>query len=146
MFYCDECARITGWPDMPVKSRGGCEMCGAYAVCTDWPSRGLSTPTSTMFAQIQLRRDDVLRQKEAARLERQKEKEMPRFRWEWRGGTHVDTADALGRPNKEHRLRSKEIQIIDGRDGTQYAITNDVQKAERIVSCLNYGEHLARTV
>lgn len=62
---------------------------------------------------------------------------MPRFRWQWRGGTNVDSL-RVSLP--------REIQIIDGRDGTQYAITDDVQKAERIVACLNYGEHLAKSV
>lgn len=62
---------------------------------------------------------------------------MPRFRWEWRCGTNVDGGRAS---------LPKQIDIIDGRDGSQYAITDDVQKAERIVACLNYGEQIAKTV
>lgn len=66
---------------------------------------------------------------------------MPRFRWQWRGGTYQNLPRGF-----EQGPLPKEIEIIDGKDGTQYAITDDVQKAERIVACLNYGEHLARTV
>lgn len=67
---------------------------------------------------------------------------MPRFRWEWRGGTNVDSCTN----QRHHNSLPKVISIIDGKDGTQYAITDDVQKAERIVACLNYGEQIAKTV
>lgn len=67
---------------------------------------------------------------------------MPRFRWQWRGGTYQNGPIGLTR----HAGLPNEIEIIDGKDGTQYAITDDVQKAERIVACLNYGEQIAKTV
>lgn len=59
MFYCNECAAITGWPDMPVKSRGPCEMCDVVSVCTGWPSRGLPRLSEEQKAAMQARRDSL---------------------------------------------------------------------------------------
>ena len=42
MFYCNDCAEITGWPDTVLaKSKGPCEMCGRMALCNDCPSSAL---------------------------------------------------------------------------------------------------------
>lgn len=65
---------------------------------------------------------------------------MQRFRWQWRGGTYQNMPHGF-----EQGSLPKEIEIIDGRDGSQCAITDDVTKAERIVECLNYSEAMRRT-
>ena len=44
MFYCDACAKKNKWPDGFSKSRGGCEVCGNTAVCSDVPSSALPAP------------------------------------------------------------------------------------------------------
>lgn len=52
MFYCHDCAEITGWPEFGF-SFGKCEMCergGQH--CNDIPSKHLSIPTPEMHTRI----------------------------------------------------------------------------------------------
>jgi lysozyme family protein len=37
MFYCNECAEKTGWPEVLAKSKGNCEICKKTAICNDHP-------------------------------------------------------------------------------------------------------------
>ncbi len=37
MFYCDNCAKNKGWPELGVRSHGVCELCNKMAACNDWP-------------------------------------------------------------------------------------------------------------
>jgi len=41
MFYCDECAKINGYPESLGKSKGRCELCGKTRICNDRPSSSL---------------------------------------------------------------------------------------------------------
>jgi len=53
MFYCKDCADITGWPEFGF-SVGRCEMCERGSMlCSDVPSKYLSIPTQEMHTRIQ---------------------------------------------------------------------------------------------
>lgn len=41
MFYCDECAKLYGWPIGFCRSLGPCECCKKTRTCSDVPSSQL---------------------------------------------------------------------------------------------------------
>ena len=44
MFYCDDCAKIKGWPEGLDTSYSRCEICGRITGCYDVPSKYLPIP------------------------------------------------------------------------------------------------------